>query len=120
MANRTQTVTLPVASPVNAYYQKQYPLGLVALWMVEAIRLNDGSAPQDGLQSFPSNCPLLYSMQSSGNTMNQRACLRNMDAAAAAYRRWWKQYQNDPKLRCSEDPLDGLPLSWQRLFSAGM
>jgi hypothetical protein len=90
----------------SSQYQTRCSEGIMALWVVEAIRRQ---APN----GFPSLNPLCLRAGDGTDIPWEEASDRNRGSAARAYRQWWKSVKSeDVEERRERNPLAGTGLSW--------
>lgn len=115
VAGDTTIITKYPKNPTSTYQPKHARVGLVALWLVEAIRKMEMRGSADDLQNLipPSRAPILGTREgnpSGHNTAEQ--ILR----AQAAYQAWYEAVQAAPRSRRINEmrniPLRNEGMSW--------
>lgn len=100
-------------NPASSYAQYQAYMGIVAMWMIESIRLDNPYRPQRDNQPFPSNNLILTAASAQKVTDFTPNTFIELRKAADAYKRWWKLY---PVVGIEAlkkiDPLAGTGLKW--------
>jgi hypothetical protein len=92
IAESDLTLTGFPRNPNSTYAQYQAYMGIVAMWMIESIRLDNVNRSPDDLQPFPSNNLLLVEASAENITDFRPNTFIELRTAAEAYKRWWKLY----------------------------
>lgn len=98
--------------PLSSYRPKSTRVGLVALWLVEAIRRVEAKDRElAGNLMPPSRTPILGTRRGNPSGYNSPA---QVETAHQAYLKWWEKAQtNENRQKASrENPLTGKGLSW--------
>jgi len=86
------------------------PLGMVALWLIESIRISEGNQFILPWQKYPSLNPVVFSdvaPESEGRIVT-------MSQAFQAYAEWWNKVEGmKPKTACCINPFDNHHLKWK-------
>ena len=97
--------------PVSTYRPDSVRAGLVALWLVEAIRKQ--TVKGDSLMvnlAPPSRAPVLGTSRGNPKGYNSP---EQIEAAVNAYREWWEAAQQQEKVEAAkQNPLVGKGISW--------
>ena len=97
---------------ISSYRQENCYTGILALWLIESIRIAERREITSPLQRFPSQNPILQPigrerLRKKPNTQEE------MDLFYRAYRRWWKEVKHMDKKEASQiDPLEGAGFEW--------
>lgn len=111
----TTLITKYPANPTSSYRPKQARAGLVALWLVEAIRKSEMVGISDELQNLvpPSRAPILGTSQ--GNPSGKNTS-EQIQRAQAAYQTWYEAVEAAPRNRRINEmrniPLRNEGMSW--------
>ncbi|MES2767207.1 MAG: DUF4943 family protein [Bacteroidota bacterium] len=113
IAESDQTLNTFPRNPSSSYAQYQAYMGIVAMWMIESIRLDNPYRAALDNQPFPSNNLILVESNSVNSTDFRPNTFIELRKAADAYKRWWKLY---PLIGIDAlkkiDPLAGTGLKW--------
>lgn len=103
-------------NPVSSYDQRVCLLGVMALWMVESIRISEGKPLISPQERFPSQNPRLISKKQENvpPTLQDQKNIEILQEAYRAYKLWWSQAQKMERKRAVRmNPLSNTGLSWQ-------
>ncbi|RMG71104.1 MAG: DUF4943 domain-containing protein [Bacteroidetes bacterium] len=97
--------------PLSTYRPDSARVGLVALWLIEAIRRREAAGSEAGNLMPPSRAPVLGTRRGNPSGYNTPAQVRQ---AQAAYQTWWDGLQSleDPRSGARRNPLSGSGYSW--------
>jgi len=86
------------------------PLGMVALWLIESIRIAEGNQFILPWQKYPSLNPVVLS----DGAPESEGRIVAMSQAFQAYTEWWNKVKMmKPKAACSVNPFDNHHLKWK-------
>lgn len=108
-----EDTTLISSFPTNPLSSSimEAPLGMVALWMIESIRISEGNRFILPFEKYPSLNPAIYF---SDNRENAETDAEKQGKTYEAYRKWWEDVKKmDANRGCKIDPFDGTNLVWQ-------
>ncbi len=114
IGNDRVVITHFPVNPVSSSYQEECYLGIVALWLIESVRITCGNPLMNPVNRYPSMNPLLRDKsEEQVNSGRKQNTPEMMEAAFEAYRSWWENTkQKDIKEACRVNPLEGTGLSW--------
>lgn len=97
--------------PLSRYQPDSARVGLVVLWLVEAIRRREAAGTESGNLMPPSRAPVLGTRRGNPSGYNSPTQVRQ---AQAAYQTWWEGLQGleDPRQGARRNPLAGSGYSW--------
>lgn len=93
----------------SRYRPDSVRVGLMALWMVEAIRRQPLESDRPGGLRLPGRAPVLGTRRGNPSGYNSPA---QIETAYQAYRQWFETYQDQPAKGRRRNPLAGKGLSW--------
>lgn len=105
-------ITLITSYPVNPLSSSimEAPLGMIALWFVESIRLAEGNKMILPYEKYPSLTP---AVQYQNYRESTDTAIERMEKAYHAYFAWWEQVKKMDAAHGSRiNPLDGTDLRW--------
>lgn len=103
-------------NPISSIDQQVCLLGVMALWMIESIRVSEGKPLISPTERFPSQNPRLISKNQENVTpgLQDQHNVEMLQEAYRAYKFWWQKVQNMQRKSASKvDPLANTGLSWQ-------
>jgi hypothetical protein len=95
--------------PRSTYQPDSVRAGLVALWLIEAIRQTNENEDRPGALMHPSRAPVLGTNRGNPSGYNS---LSQMARAHQAYQAWYETYREAPARGRRSYPLRGLGMSW--------
>ena len=108
------------ANPISSMHMFECRVGMFALWMVEAARINtlyNDNPPATGhgyFMGWPSQNPFVQVLDDSGEGKAPAWYINDTDVQKkvnAAYSSWWKDAKGDKKA-AKINPLEGTPYTW--------
>jgi 5-hydroxyisourate hydrolase-like protein (transthyretin family) len=115
VGNAQKIITRFPHNPISSYDPQVCFLGVVALWMIESIRISEGKPMISPQERFPSQNPMLISKNQEKETrsLQKQNTEEMLQEAYRAYMFWWKKVQNMDRKKASKiDPLANTGLSW--------
>lgn len=111
MAGDTNHIINYPRHPMSRYRPDSVRAGLVALWLVEAIRKQAiRNTEARGNLMPPSRAPVLGTRRGNPKGYNS---IRQMESAKAGYEAWWEEAQQPEQTKAiRKNPLRGKGLSW--------
>lgn len=98
------------ANPLSSF-AREAPLGMIALWLIESIRIADGNRFIMPWEKYPSLNPVIRNLNGPDN---QEGGTENMAKLHQAYVVWWNSVKDmDTSHRCGINPLDGTGMRWK-------
>ncbi|MBK9359205.1 MAG: DUF4943 family protein [Bacteroidales bacterium] len=109
VANDKALISSYPANPLSSSAMEA-PLGLVALWLIESIRIAEGNRFILPWQKYPSLNPLILNINDPTGLENKND---NLEKAYKAYREWWEVVRDmDSMSGCRINPLKGTGIGW--------
>jgi len=100
-------------NPLSSYCLKECKLGIIMLWLVEAIRLNEGKSSYNPFKRYASLNPIL-SAKGQKTITSENNTLEFLKISYEAYKKWWSEANLIGKDKAKNiNPLAETGLRWR-------